>query len=150
VNSEGKETVSMSQNEKKRIVQAFSRHINSGQVKYLKAGHLDVLETQRRSVRFIDPVSGRVMIDCFTSAGCFNVGRGNPVIKKAMEEALETLDMGTSTLISVHKVALAERLASIAPADLNKVLFAAGGGDASIAPSSLPAGPRDAPISFPR
>ena len=130
VNSEGKGTVFMSQNEKKRIVQAFSRHINSGQVKYLKAGHLDVLETQRRSVRFIDPVSGRVMIDCFTSAGCFNVGRCNPVIKKAMEEALETLDMGTSTFISVHKVALAERLASIAPADLNKVLFASGGGDA--------------------
>ena len=130
MNSEGKETTSMSQNEKKHIVQVFSRHINSGQVKYLKAGHLDVLETQRQSVRFIDPVSGRVMIDCFTSAGCFNVGRGNPVIKKAMEEALETLDMGTSTLISVHKVALAEKLASIAPADLNKVLFASGGGDA--------------------
>jgi len=130
VNSERKEIVSMSQNEKKHIVQVFSRHINSGQVKYLKAGHLDVLETQRQSVRFIDPVSGRVMIDCFTSAGCFNVGRGNPVIKKAMAEALETLDMGTSTLISVHKIALAERLASIAPADLNKVLFASGGGDA--------------------
>lgn len=125
-----KETGSISHGEKNRIVQTFSRHINSGQVKYLKAGHLDVLETERRSVRFVDPVSGKVMIDCFTSAGCFNVGRSNPVIIRAMEEALETLDMGTSTLISTHKVALAERLAALGPGDLNNVLFASGGGDA--------------------
>ncbi len=36
------------------IESSFKRHINAGQVKYLKAGHLDVIESERRGVRFVD------------------------------------------------------------------------------------------------
>lgn len=120
----------LSPDEKKEIEKNFSKYINKGQVKYLKAGHLDVIETERDSISFIDPVSGREMIDCFSSAGCFNVGRNNPVIIKAIDEAVETLDMGTSCFMSPQKRRLAERLAKIAPGDLSNVLFASGGGDA--------------------
>lgn len=120
----------MSKKTKKQIESVFSRHINRGQVKYLKAGHLDVIETERQSISFIDPVSGKEMLDCFSSAGCFNVGRGNPVIKKALEEALGTLDMGNHHLTSPHKIALAKKLIEISPGDLNHVLYASGGGEA--------------------
>ncbi len=116
--------------EKKRIEGQFARHINSGQVKYLKAGHLDVLETMRRGIRFTDQATGRTMIDCFTSAGCFNVGRGNPVVLAALEEALGSLDMGSWMLVSPWKAALARELVDIAPKGLNRVFFASGGGDA--------------------
>jgi 4-aminobutyrate aminotransferase-like enzyme len=47
---------------------------------------LDVIETRRDGIGFTDPLSERRMIDCFTSAGCFNVGKGNPVIQQALEE----------------------------------------------------------------
>lgn len=120
----------LSPEEKKGIEKTFSTYINKGQVRYLKAGHLDVIETERNAISFIDPVSGREMIDCFSSAGCFNVGRSNPVIINAIDEALETLDMGTSSFISPQKIKLAEKLAEIAPGDLDNVLFASGGGDA--------------------
>lgn len=120
----------MTPQEKADIVEAFSRHLNRGQVAYLRAGHLDVLETMRQGIGFTDPVSGRRMVDCFTSAGCFNVGRSNYVVKEALVGALRELDMGTSHLLSRHKLALAEKLAQLAPGDLNRVHFAAGGGDA--------------------
>ena len=116
--------------EKKEVEKTFSTYINKGQVRYLKAGHLDVIETERDSISFIDPVSGKEMIDCFSSAGCFNVGRSNPVILEAIDEALETLDMGNSCFFSPQKIRLAEKLSEIAPGDLDNVLFASGGGDA--------------------
>ncbi len=123
-------SIRLSEADKKNIIQTFSRHINAGQVKYLKAGHLDVIETSRSVARFTDPVSGKEMYDCFSSAGCFNVGRRNPVIIKALEEALSHSDIGTAHLVSRHKLALAEKLVEIAPGDLNSILFASGGGDA--------------------
>jgi len=120
----------MTRAQKEAVVSTFSKYLNRGQVAYLEAGHLDVLESLREGIGFTDPVSGRRMIDCFTSAGCFNVGRSNPVVRQALEDAAAGLDMGTSHLYSRHKLALAEKLAALAPGDLNRVLFAAGGGDA--------------------
>ncbi len=116
--------------EKARIKALFGRHINRGQVKYLEAARLDVLETGREGVRFTDPATDRSYIDCFTSAGCFNVGRHNPEVLEALDEALDDLDMGTYNMVSPHKVALAKKLVSLAPGDLNRLFFAGGGGDA--------------------
>ncbi len=123
-------SVRMSPQEKAAIDKMFSLYVNKGQVNYLKAGHLDVLEHDRNGIRFQDPVSGKIMIDCFSSAGSFNVGRKNPVMLKALSEAADSLDMGSFNLTSRYKTALAKELATIAPGDMNRVLFAAGGGDA--------------------
>lgn len=122
--------ISMTPREKREIENRFGRYVNSGQMRYLKSGHLDVIETNREGVTFTEPVSGRPFYDCFSSAGSFNVGRHNPVIMRALAEGLEHLDMGTHDAISVQKVALAKKLAEIAPGDLSRVIFAAGGGDA--------------------
>lgn len=120
----------ISPQEKALIEADFQRHINQGQVRYLKAGHLDVLETERRGARFVDPLSGRKFYDCFTSAGSFNVGRHNPEVMAALREALDELDLGSFHLVSREKAALAKKLAKIAPGDLDRVFFASGGGDA--------------------
>ncbi len=116
--------------EKAEIEDRFGRHINRGQVDYLKAGHLDVMEVERSGIHFTDPASGRVMADCFTSAGCFNVGRHNPVVLAALDEALGELDMGNYCMVSSAKVELAKKLTALAPGDVSRILFAAGGGDA--------------------
>ncbi|MCP4688678.1 MAG: aspartate aminotransferase family protein [Desulfobacterales bacterium] len=120
----------MTLKEKTRIEDSFGKFINKGQVRYLKSGHLDVMETERRGVYFTEPFSGKRFFDCFTSAGCFNVGRRNPVILEALDQSLDALDMGSPHLISPHKVALAKKLTALAPGDLNRLFFASGGGDA--------------------
>jgi len=112
------------------LVERFARHVNRGQVAYLRAGHLDVLEIERRGVGFTDGFSGRTMTDAFSAAGCFNTGRGNPRIKAALREALGTWDCGAPGLDSAPRRALRRRLAEIAPGDLDRVLLCAGGGDA--------------------
>lgn len=124
------EKVTLTKKQKAQLEATFGRYINKGQVKYLKAGHLDVIETQRQGIRFVDPVSGKSYIDCFSSAGSFNVGRHNPIVCKALEQALGELDMGTSHLVSPYRVDLAKKLVDLAPKTINKVFFAAGGGDA--------------------
>jgi len=120
----------MSREEVREIVALFERHINRGQVRYLRAGHLDVMESQRQGVHFTDPISGRRLIDCFSSAGSFNVSRHNPLIMKALEEALEKYDLGAFNRISEAKIALAEKLIALAPDGLRRIRYAAGGGDA--------------------
>jgi acetylornithine/succinyldiaminopimelate/putrescine aminotransferase len=122
--------VSISEREKSRIEATFARHVNRGQLDYLRAGHLDVLERERQGVTFVDAGSGRRMIDAFSSAGSFNVGRHNPEVLRALDEALDELDIGSSELLSRPKIALARRLTRLAPGDLDRVIFAAGGGDA--------------------
>lgn len=116
--------------DKKIIEKLFSKYINKGQVKYLRAGHLDVQETDRKGISFTDPRTGRELIDCFSSAGSFNPGRLNKLILTSVEEALDHLDMGNHHLLSPYKTAFAAKLTSLSPGDLNRMLFAAGGGDA--------------------
>jgi acetylornithine/succinyldiaminopimelate/putrescine aminotransferase len=116
--------------QKARLERDFMRHINRGQVRYLRAGHLDVIERDRLGAGFTDPLSGRRLIDAFSSAGSFNVGRLNPEVLAALDQALDTLDMGSHGLVSRPKLELAQLLAGIAPPGLTRVHFAAGGGDA--------------------
>ena len=120
----------LSPGEKQLLEADFTRYINRGQVKYLKAGHLDVIETRRTGTGFTDAASGREMFDCFSSAGSFNVGRHNPAIVAALQTAAAELDMGTSLLISEAKIAFARRLVNLAPQGLNRIMLASGGGDA--------------------
>ena len=115
---------------KAEVIETFARHVNRGQMRYLRSGHLDVVETERSGISFVDPYSGRTYVDCFTSAGCFNVGRHNPEVLAALEAASEKLDLGTYALVSTPRMELARRLTAVAPGDLSRVLFAAGGGDA--------------------
>mgnify|MGYP001248370790 CR=1 FL=1 len=122
--------VTVTPHEKALIEQDFKRYLNKGQVKYLKAGHLDVLETQRRGINFVDPVAGRPFVDAFSSAGSFNVGRHNERVLAALDKALAREDMGNHLLVGEAKVELAKKLVDLAPGDLARVFFAAGGGDA--------------------
>jgi putrescine aminotransferase len=116
--------------EKAEIVRRFSRHINRGQVAYLRAGHLDVIETVRSGATFVGLSSQQTMLDCFTSAGCFNVGRANERIRQALREALDHFDMGDPDVDSAPRRALRQRLMDVAPGQPKGVLHAAGGGDA--------------------
>ncbi|HWR68835.1 MAG TPA: aminotransferase class III-fold pyridoxal phosphate-dependent enzyme, partial [Desulfomonilia bacterium] len=112
------------------IQHLFGKHISHGQVRYLRCAHLDVYERNRKGATFIDAVSGRQFFDCFSSAGCFNVGRGNEVVMDVLKNALDSHDTGSHLVLSEHKVNFASRLASLCPGDLNRVVLCASGADA--------------------
>jgi putrescine aminotransferase len=91
---------------------------------------LDTLE-HRREGCYVWDVDGKRYIDCYNSAGVFNVGRANPVIRQALIDAIATDDIGDFLLISEAKALLAARLSEITPGDLNCVMYGVGGGEAN-------------------
>ena len=119
----------MADAERTRILEAFGRYLNPQKVRVLKAAGLDVIETER-SGAWVEDIDGRRFLDCFTSAGSFNVGRRHPRVVAAAKQAVDTLDHGNFLLCSAQTAALAERLAEISPGDLSCTMFGSGGGEA--------------------
>ncbi|MBI5844087.1 MAG: aspartate aminotransferase family protein [Deltaproteobacteria bacterium] len=116
---------------KKQMLAKFGTHVSRGQIRFLSAGHLDIFEGKRKGVHFYESVTGKRYVDGFSSAGCFNVGRGNPEILDELRAAVrDGSDMGSAGLLSRHKVEFAKKLVQACPGDLNRVIFAGSGADA--------------------
>ncbi|ETR71085.1 MAG: putrescine aminotransferase [Candidatus Magnetoglobus multicellularis str. Araruama] len=113
----------------REIFKQFGNHISEGQIRYLSAGHLDMLEGNRLDTRFSDATTGKTYFDGFSSAGSFNTGRRNSRIVEALCDSLHEYDMGTPLLLSLSKIEFARKLVDLAPGDLNKVLFTGSGAD---------------------
>ena len=107
----------------------FATYVNPQKVRVMTTAGLDIIEAQREGAWVWD-LDGRRFLDCFTSAGSFNVGRRNPRVVRAAHEALDTLDHGNFLLCSRQKAELAKRLAQITPAGLQCTTFGNGGGEA--------------------
>ncbi len=113
----------------KEIFKQFKKHISKGQVRFLSAGHLDLLEANRKDAKFSDAETNETYIDGFSSAGSFNTGRRNQNVIEALCESLNEYDMGSSLHLSRSKIEFARKLVNLAPGDLNKVVFTGSGAD---------------------
>ncbi len=116
--------------DKAKVLAEFGEHISEGQLRYLRAAHLDMLESRPMGIGFTNACDSSRVVDGFTSAGCFNVGRGNKSVIAALAGGLEGHDLGGGGLLSPAKVNFAAKLADICPADLNRVLPAGSGAEA--------------------
>lgn len=114
---------------KERALDEFATFLNPQKVRIMRAAGLDIVEAQR-SGPWVWDLDGRRFLDCFTSAGSFNVGRRNPRIVAAAHRAVDHLDQGNFLLCSREKAELAARLAAISPGDLSCSMFGTGGGEA--------------------
>lgn len=116
--------------DKEKIFSIYSEHVNAKRVAGWRRVGLDILE-HRREGCYVWDVDGRRYIDCYNSAGVFNVGRANPVIRQALIDAVATDDIGDFLLVSEAKALLAARLSEITPGDLSCVMYSVGGGEAN-------------------
>jgi len=115
---------------KQRALDEFATYLNPQKVRVMRAAGLDIIEAQR-SGAWVWDLDGRRFLDCFTSAGSFNVGRRHPRIVAAAHAAIDRLDHGNFLLCSEQKAELAARLAQISPGDLSCTMFGTGGGEAN-------------------
>ena len=115
---------------KQRALDEFAHYVNPQKVRVMRTAGLDIIEAQR-SGAWVWDLDGRRFLDCFTSAGTFNVGRRNPRVVAAARRALDELDNGNFLLCSAQKGRLAARLAELTPGDLACTMFATGGGEAN-------------------
>jgi 4-aminobutyrate aminotransferase len=78
---------------------------------------------------FIEDTAGRRMMD-FHGNNVHHIGYGHPRLKRAIAEQMDALPFTPRRYTSEPAVALAKKLAAIAPGNLSKVLFTTGGSDA--------------------
>jgi ornithine--oxo-acid transaminase len=85
----------------------------------------------RASMQYIYDDEGNRYLDWLGGFGMFNVGRNNPRIRAALEEAL-ALDLPNSVQLGISPLPslLAEQLLALAPASLGRVLFCNSGAEA--------------------
>lgn len=79
---------------------------------------------------WIEDLDGRRYMD-FHGNSVHHIGYGHPRLIAAIKAQLDDLPFAPRRFTNEPAVALAEKLATIAPGDLNKVLFTTGGSDAN-------------------
>jgi putrescine aminotransferase len=112
-----------------RTIARFARHVSSGKAEFFAQAGIDFVPERREGINLYDR-SGRRLINCHCNGGVYNLGHRNPRIIAALARALECYDIGNSHLMSGPRGRLAERLAALCPGDLDRVIFASGGGEA--------------------
>jgi len=89
----------------------------------------DIVLVRGRGARLIDE-NGREYIDCAANVGVSNIGHGNQAVARAVHDQYLTLGNCYSIFYNPVRAQLAEKLASIAPGNLNRVFFCNSGAEA--------------------
>ena len=88
------------------------------------------LVIDRREGYFIYDVTGKRLIDVHLNGGTYNLGHRNPEVIQAVTAAMAHFDIGNHHFPSLARTALAEALVESGPANLTKVIYGSGGGEA--------------------
>lgn len=108
---------------------AFAAHLSEPKLKFFRSFGMDIVMGEREGSYFHD-VDGRRFLNAHCNGGVFNLGHRNPDAIAALSDALAEFDIGNHHLLSEARAALAEQLTSRMPTDIEKVVFASGGGEA--------------------
>ena len=90
----------------------------------------DIVLVRGRGARLFDE-NGREYIDCAANVGVSNIGHGNEAVARAVHEQYLTLGNCYSMFYNPVRACLAEKLASLAPGNLNKAFFCNSGAEAN-------------------
>jgi len=114
---------------KEAIIEEFKSYVSPSRAAFYKRMGIELVPG-RREGSYIWDKDGRRYIDCRTAGGVFNLGHRPPKVIAALQEALESLDIGDHILMSEYRAALAKRLAELMPGDIRYTFFGASGGEA--------------------
>src|SRR5947199_9884346 len=79
----------------------------------------------------VEDVSGKRWLDFNSGQMCAALGHNHPTVTAAIKTACDTLIHAHSSYYNVEEIRLAERLARVMPAGLEKSLFLQSGSDAN-------------------
>lgn len=115
--------------DREAALDAFATHLSEPRLRFFRSFGMDIVMAEREGSYFWD-VSGKRFLNAHCNGGVFNLGHRNPEVMQALTEALKRFDVGNHHLLSEARAALAANLASSLPGDIDKVVFASGGGEA--------------------
>jgi acetylornithine/succinyldiaminopimelate/putrescine aminotransferase len=111
------------------LLSRSERFWNPGKTRFWSEAGVPLV-IDRREGYFLYDLSGRRLIDVHLNGGTYNLGHRNPEIVAAVTEGMERFDIGNHHFPSLARTALAEALIASAPANLTKVVYGSGGGEA--------------------
>ncbi len=114
---------------KEEIIEEFKNYVSPSKVAVYRQMGIELVPG-RREGSYIWDKEGKRYIDCRTAGGVFNLGHRPPRVIAALQEAMESLDIGDHILMSEYRAALAKRLAELMPGDIRYTFFGASGGEA--------------------
>ena len=121
------------------IFQEARKVFSASYVDMLKEKGHDFLE-EGGAGSFLSDSEGTRYLDCYTSAGTFNLGRRNESIKVSFKKALHETDQGNIVMPSDYKSMLAQRLSEFVPGNLDCVFYGVTRGDSMEAACKLARG----------
>jgi len=113
------------------FAEVFDRHLAPQKRAFFDGMGGPAVMGDRSGVFFEDRYTKRRYLNCHVNGGVFNLGHNNPAVIAAVRDALGTLDVGNHHLPSVVRAELARRLSATTDHKLERVVFAAGGGEAA-------------------
>ena len=85
----------------------------------------------RREGYFFWDMAGRRLIDLHLNGGTYNLGHRNPRTDRDAREAMQRFDIGNHHFPALARTALAEALVKVCPPNMRRVIYGAGGGEAT-------------------
>lgn len=105
-----------------QIVEKYRAHVNPALAQLMKFGGYGSVEWTGEGV-YITDIRGDRYIDALAGYGVFSLGHRHPRIVEAVKKQLDVLPLSTRQFFSDIVAELAERLAAIAPGDLQYSFF---------------------------
>jgi acetylornithine/succinyldiaminopimelate/putrescine aminotransferase len=114
---------------KRRVLELAHEYLIPGRVEAFLGMGIPLVIGRREGYRIWD-IDGHELMDFHLNGGTFNVGHRHPAVLRALETALETLDVGNHHFPSPARAELAQKLAACTPGDLHYTVYASGGSEA--------------------
>jgi putrescine aminotransferase len=112
-----------------RILSTYERHLGRRYAESLQAAGLDKTAAVANGAVIRDS-SGREFIDFVAGFGVFNFGHNPPTVVHALREELDSSPLWNRPFLSERFAEVTERLVSIAPEGLDRVLLTSTGSEA--------------------
>lgn len=115
---------------KRHILKLNHEYVAPNRVQSWLGAGIPMVIGKREGYRIWD-VDGAEYQDFHLNGGTYNLGHRHPALLGAMQEALETLDVGNHHFPSEARGRLAEQLARLTPGDLHYSVFTPSGSEAN-------------------
>jgi acetylornithine/succinyldiaminopimelate/putrescine aminotransferase len=114
---------------KRRTLGLAHEYLVPGRVETLAGLGIPLVIGRREGYRFWD-VDGHELMDFHLNGGTYSLGHRHPAVVQALQQALQTLDIGNHHFPSAARAELAQKLAACTPGDLHYTVFTSGGSEA--------------------
>ncbi len=111
------------------LLNIFEKHVNPGWARLNRLMGMVQVECEGEASMVRD-ASGTPFIDFSTGVSSLNMGHRHPRIIQAVRNQLDRLALSTRLLLNENQIRLADRLASLAPGDLEYCFFTHSGTEA--------------------